>query len=227
MPAHSSDLGQRGPDERGKLRPRGAKGPRDPVAGGGREPRSGDSPWCTHGTRCWEAAAFLNLGLQPGGGNPALGSVAGKATAPHAHGMGSSRVLRLGFLHVMFQMMPAHVFLPAQILSPDSVRASCRTKWILSLFEKRLREAALACTESGPIRPPPPTSNAPGTLSSRHSRWSSEMVLPAPPPGPRRRDEQVNDAGRGQLRLWPCALHRDAWVLPGVLPEVSGKNLFL
>lgn len=130
-------------------------------------------------------------------------------------------------LHVMFQMMPAHVFLPAQILSPDSVRASCRTKWILSLCEKRLREAVLACTESGPIRPPPPTSNAPGTLSSRHSRWSSEMVLPAPPPGPGRRDEQVNDAGRGQLRLWPCALHRDAWVLPGVLPEVSGKNLFL
>lgn len=154
-------------------------------------------------------------------------SVSKPGLVPHAHGMGSSRVLRLGFLHVMFQMIPAHVFLPAQILLPDSVRVSCRTKWILSLFEKRLREAALACTESGPIRPPPPTSNVPGTLSSRHSRWSSEMVLPAPPPGPRRRDEQVNDAGRGQLRLWPCALHRDAWVLPGVLPEVSGKNLFL
>lgn len=67
---------------------------------------------------------LLNLGLQPRGGNLTLGSVTGKVTAPHAYGMGNSRVLHLGFLHLMFQMMPAHIFLPTVILLPDSVWAS-------------------------------------------------------------------------------------------------------
>lgn len=90
------------------------------MTGRGPEPGSGDS----HRAHCWDAAVFLDLGLQPGEGNLPLDSVTGKVTAPHAYGMGDSRVLHLGFLHRMVQMILAHIFLRTLILLPDSVRAS-------------------------------------------------------------------------------------------------------